>query len=69
MTDPGHRYDDIIGMEHPTSASHPRMTSLERAAQFAPFAALTGFGDMIEEGTIEHNAHDTVLTSEEIDDI
>ena len=35
-------YDDIIGLEHPTSKRHPRMARQERAAQFAPFAALTG---------------------------
>ena len=37
-----HRYDDIINLPHPTSASHPRMPLNDRAAQFAPFAALTG---------------------------
>ncbi len=34
-----HKYDEIIGMEHPTSKRHPRMSMKERAAQFAPFAA------------------------------
>ena len=43
------RYDDIIGMPHPTSKKHPRMSRLNRAAQFAPFAALTGYGDAITE--------------------
>ena len=43
------RYDDIIGMPHPTSKSHPRMSRLNRAAQFAPFAALTGYDDAIAE--------------------
>ncbi|MBO5581877.1 MAG: hypothetical protein J5948_05130 [Bacteroidales bacterium] len=42
------KYDDIIGLEHPTSKRHPRMSMADRAAQFAPFAALTGFGDVIE---------------------
>lgn len=35
-------YEDIIYLEHPTSAKHPRMSLYDRAAQFSPFAALTG---------------------------
>ena len=35
-------YDDIIQLPHPTSARHPRMSLSNRAAQFSPFAALTG---------------------------
>ena len=42
------KYDDIIDLPHPTSKRHPRMSMEARAAQFAPFAALTGFGDVIE---------------------
>ena len=41
------KYADIIDLPHPTSKRHPRMSMAERAAQFAPFAALTGFGDVI----------------------
>ena len=37
-----HRYDDIINLPHPTSSKHPRMSACDRAAQFSPFAALTG---------------------------
>ena len=37
-----HRYDDIINLPHPISASHSQMPLNDRAAQFAPFAALTG---------------------------
>ena len=44
-----HAYDDIIRLSHPTSRKHPRMSMEERAAQFAPFAALTGFGGVIRE--------------------
>ncbi len=40
-------YDDIISLPHPTSPTHPRMSLLNRAAQFAPFAALTGFEEAI----------------------
>jgi len=36
-------------MEHPTSKKHPRMSAEARAAQFSPFAALTGFEDELEE--------------------
>lgn len=50
------KYDDIIGLEHPTSKRHPRMSMAERAAQFAPFAALTGFGDVIEKTARRVNA-------------
>ena len=44
-----HRYDDIIGLEHPISKTHPPMARIKRAAQFAPFDALTGFGEAIYE--------------------
>lgn len=42
-------YDDIINLPHPTSKNHPRMSMYQRAAQFAPFAALTGHGAAIRE--------------------
>lgn len=42
-------YDDILHLPHPTSKKHPRMSMEERAAQFSPFAALTGFGGVIQE--------------------
>lgn len=42
-------YDDIIDLPHHVSASRPRMSALDRAAQFSPFAALTGFGDAVRE--------------------
>lgn len=45
------RYDDIICFQHPTSSKHPRMEPLGRAAQFSPFAALTGYEDTIRETT------------------
>ena len=44
-----HKYDDIINLEHPTSPTHPRMSMKDRAAQFAPFAALTGYGDAVKD--------------------
>ena len=42
-------YDDIINLPHPTSAKHPRMPMADRAAQFSPFQALSGFGSAIRE--------------------
>ena len=42
-------YDDIIDLPHPTSKTHPRMSRMARAAQFAPFSALTGYGDAVRE--------------------
>ncbi len=36
-------YKDIIHLPHPVSTRHPAMSRLDRAAQFAPFAALTGY--------------------------
>ena len=43
------KYDDIIHLPHHTSSKHPRMTLYNRAAQFSPFAALTGHEDAIME--------------------
>ena len=42
-------YDDIINLPHHVSKKHPQMSMLDRAAQFSPFAALTGYGDAIDE--------------------
>ena len=44
-----HKYDDIIHLPHHKSAKYPHMDLYDRAAQFSPFAALTGFDDAIEE--------------------
>ncbi|MBQ7087765.1 MAG: hypothetical protein IJM96_09860, partial [Clostridia bacterium] len=43
------KYDDIINMPHRKSAKHPQMSMINRAAQFSPFAALTGHGEAIKE--------------------
>lgn len=42
-------YEDIIHLPHHVSATHPQMPVADRAAQFSPFAALTGYGDIITE--------------------
>ena len=44
-----HKYDDIIGLPHHVSATRPRMSMIDRAAQFSPFAALTGYDAAIKE--------------------
>lgn len=43
------RYDDIINLPHHVSATHTPMPVTDRAAQFSPFAALTGYEDAIDE--------------------
>ena len=43
------KYDDIIGLPHPVSKKHPPMPIQDRAVQFAPFAALTGYGAAVDE--------------------
>lgn len=43
------KYGDIIDLPHHVSNVHPQMPLEERAAQFSPFAALTGHGDAIRE--------------------
>ena len=42
-------YDDIINLPHHVSSHHPPMSMMARAAQFAPFAALTGYNEAIRE--------------------
>ena len=44
-----HRYDDMIDLPHHVSEKHPQMPMLDRAAQFSPFAALTGYDAAIVE--------------------
>lgn len=43
------RYDDIINLPHHVSPYRKRMDNIERAAQFSPFAALTGYSELIKE--------------------
>lgn len=44
-----HKYDDILNLPHHVSSRHPQMSLLDRAAQFSPFAALTGHAAAIKE--------------------
>ncbi len=57
-------YDDIINLPHPTSERHPRMPMAARAAQFSPFAALTGYEDAVHE-TARLTSSRAELTEEE----
>lgn len=43
------KYDDIINLPHHVSKKHPQMSLHDRAAQFAPFAALTGYEEKVRE--------------------
>ena len=42
-------YEDIINLPHHVSKRHPQMSMKKRAAQFAPFAAMEGYKESIEE--------------------
>lgn len=61
------QYNDIIALPHHISKKYPRMSTLDRAAQFSPFAALTGYEDAIEEtgrltdSKLELGEYDTAL--------
>ena len=52
------KYDDIINLSHHTSPTRPRMPISDRAAQFAPFAALTGYDGVIAETARQTDAED-----------
>ena len=63
-----HKYDDIINLPHPTSKKHPRMSLYARAAQFSPFAALTGHEAAIKE-TVRQTDAKQVLSEEVIEEL
>lgn len=50
-------YEDIVNLPHPERKTHPRMSMANRAAQFAPFAALTGHDKAIAETARQTSAH------------
>lgn len=47
--DTKHKYDDILDCPHHVSSVHPPMPLIDRAAQFAPFSALTGYEEIVKE--------------------
>ena len=63
-------YEDIIGLEHHQSKTHPHMSIHDRAAQFAPFSALTGHGAAIAETArlTEHEIELDEYVMEKIDE-
>jgi len=60
------KYDDMIGLGHHISKTHPPMARIKRAAQFASFDALTGFGAAIHEAGRE-TEEKLELSEDEID--
>ena len=61
------KYDSIINLPHHKSKNHPPMTIEQRAAQFAPFAALTGYKEAIlEESRL---TDEKIIISDELKDI
>ena len=48
------KYEDIINLPHHVSKKHPRMSLEARSAQFAPFAALNGYDELIKETAEKH---------------
>lgn len=61
------RYDDIINLPRPISKKHAPMSLHNRAAQFAPFAALTGYEEVIDETGRTTNSKTNLDEYEEID--
>lgn len=65
------RYDDILYLPHHRSERHPPMPNAERAAQFSPFAALTGHEDVIAEAAqsaLDRTEHEILRTYTEGDE-
>ena len=62
------RYDDIIDLPHHVSPTRPRMSMHDRAAQFSPFAALTGYDEAIAEEarSTEQRTEQTEYAREEL---
>ena len=54
-------YDDIINLPHHVSQRHPQMSLHDRAAQFAPFAAVTGHGDATRYAELTHTVEDELI--------
>lgn len=60
-------YEDIVNLPHPQSGRHPQMPLESRAAQFAPFAALTGHGDAIAETARHTDAYTELSPDQQLD--
>lgn len=66
------KYDDILNRTYPFELIRPRMTGMDRAAQFSPFAALTGYEEAVKEtartteGKVELEEHAKELLDEKL---
>ena len=58
-------YEDMLLLSPPVSQKHPKMSMLQRAAQFSPFAALTGYEEAVEE-TARHTDEKAELSEYQI---
>lgn len=59
------KYNDIIDLPHHVSTKRPRMSMQDRAAQFSPFAALTGYDAAVKEAARLTDSR-TELSDEEL---
>ena len=57
------KYDEIINLPHYEPKYHKRMSKSQRAAQFSPFSALTGYDEMVKE--IERLTKDKIIISDD----
>lgn len=62
------KYDDILNLPHHVSSTRPHMSMHDRAAQFSPFAALTGYDDTVRE-TARLTDEKQELTADRITDL
>ena len=62
------KYADIIDLPYQKSKAHPHMSNYDRAAQFAPFAALTGYEELIKE-TARNVSEKIILTDDKKQEI
>ncbi len=63
------KYDDIIGLPHHVSTTHSHMSMLDRAAQFQPFRALSGYEDAVQETAKEAAEKADRIETEDFPDI
>lgn len=60
-------YDDIISLPHHISKKHKPMSVCDRAAQFAPFSALTGYDKCVKDAADTTQAENSTLDRESFD--
>lgn len=52
-----HNYEDIINLPHHQSKTRPHMSIYDRAAQFSPFSALTGYDDVLKDAAKQNEEY------------